>query len=164
MHTANTVASLIQTLIDRNISVSTAESCSGGLISKLITDVPGCSAIYPGGVCSYSNEMKMKWLSVKESTLAQHGAVSAETALEMAQGIRNATSSDYGLSTTGVAGPGGGSAEKPVGLVYIALVGPTMQRVEKLPLNTNLPLTRTNIQQQTAQYALQMLQETINNM
>ena len=105
--------------------------------------------------------MKIKWLNVKSSTLEQYGAVSAETALEMAQGIRNVTGSDYGISTTGIAGPGGGSVEKPVGLVYIAVVGPNYQRVEKLPLNPNIPLTRATIQQQAAEYALHMLYDSL---
>lgn len=157
MYTAINVESLVQYLISHTITISSAESCSGGRISKLITDIPGCSAIYPGGVCAYSNEMKQKWLGVSTATLEHYGAVSAETALEMAQGIRNATGSAYGISTTGVAGPSGGSAEKPVGLVYIAVVGPNYQRVEKLPLNPKIPLTRAAIQQQAAEYALQML-------
>lgn len=161
MHTEFSIDTLLQTLIDRHITVSVAESCSGGLISKLITDMPGCSDIYPGGVCAYSNEMKMKWLNVKEETLAQYGAVSAETAQEMAQGIRNATKSDYGISTTGIAGPGGGSAEKPVGLVYIAVAGEQDCYVERLPLDADMPLTREHIRQATANYALQMLWRAI---
>ena len=161
MQTKNNITTIIQHLITQHITISSAESCSGGLISKMITDVPGCSAIYPGGVCSYSNEMKIKWLGVKASTLKQYGAVSVETALEMAQGIRNATGSDYGISTTGIAGPGGGSAEKPVGLVYIAVVGPEYQQVEKLPLNPNIQLSRAFIQQQAAEYAFQMLWQAI---
>lgn len=151
------ISSLIQYLITNHITISTAESCSGGLIAKRITDVPGCSAIYPGGVCAYANEMKMKWLNVKASTLNDHGAVSAETALEMAHGIRNATGSDFGISTTGIAGPGGGSMEKPVGLVYIAVVGSDYQAVEKLPLNQKIQLTRANIQQMAVNYAFKML-------
>ena len=161
MQTKNKITTIIQHLIAQHITISSAESCSGGLISKMITDIPGCSAIYPGGVCSYSNEMKIKWLGVKASTLKQYGAVSAETALEMAQGIRNATGSDYGISTTGIAGPGGGSAEKPMGLVYIAVVGPEYQQVEKLPLNPNIQLSRAFIQQQAAEYAFQMLWQAI---
>ncbi len=161
MHIAFSIHTLLQYLIDHHITVSTAESCSGGLISKLITDMPGCSDIYPGGVCSYSNEMKMKWLDVQEHTLVQYGAVSAQTALEMAKGIRKATGSDYGISTTGIAGPGGGSAEKPVGLVYIAVVGENYHHVEPLPLDANLPLTRDNIRQATAIHALQLLWNTV---
>lgn len=161
MYTNTLPEQLVSYLIHHQITISTAESCSGGLISKLITDIPGCSAIYPGGVCAYSNEMKIKWLNVSASTLEQHGAVSAETALEMAQGVRIATQSKYGISTTGIAGPGGGSAEKPVGLVYIAVVGETDYRVEKLPLDPNIPLTRANIQSQAAHYALQLLWEML---
>ena len=161
MHTENNLSTIIQYFITHNITISSAESCSGGLISKMITDIPGCSAIYPGGVCAYSNEMKIKWLNVKSSTLEQYGAVSAETALEMAQGIRNVTGSDYGISTTGIAGPGGGSAEKPIGLVYIAVVGPNYQRVETLPLNPKIQLTRATIQQQAAEYALHMLYDSL---
>ena len=161
MHTENNLSTIIQYLITHIITISSAESCSGGLISKIITDIPGCSAIYPGGVCAYSNEMKIKWLNVKSSTLEQYGAVSAETALEMAQGIRNVTGSDYGISTTGIAGPGGGSVEKPVGLVYIAVVGPNYQRVETLPLNPKIPLSRATIQQQAAEYALHMLYDSL---
>ena len=161
MHTENNLSTIIQYFITHNITISSAESCSGGLISKMITDIPGCSAIYPGGVCAYSNEMKKKWLNVKSSTLEQYGAVSAETALEMAQGIRNVTGSDYGISTTGIAGPGGGSAEKPIGLVYIAVVGPNYQRVETLPLNPKIQLTRATIQQQAAEYALHMLYDSL---
>ena len=71
MHTENNLSTIIQYLITHNITISSAESCSGGLISKMITDIPGCSAIYPGGVCAYSNEMKIKWLNVKSSTLEQ---------------------------------------------------------------------------------------------
>ena len=161
MHTENNFSTIIQYFITHNITISSAESCSGGLISKMITDIPGCSAIYPGGVCAYSNEMKIKWLNVKSSTLEQYGAVSAETALEMAQGIRNVTGSDYGISTTGIAGPGGGSVEKPVGLVYIAVVGPNYQRVETLPLNPKIPLSRATIQQQAAEYTLHMLYDSL---
>ena len=161
MNTEFHPAELMQYLIEHQITVSTAESCSGGLISKTITDFPGCSDIYPGGVCSYSNEMKTKWLGVNEQTLEKYGAVSAQTALEMAHGIRNATGSMYGISTTGIAGPGGGSPEKPVGLVYIAVVGEQTQRVETLPTSEIATLTRDAIRQETALYALQMLWETV---
>ena len=144
-------------LREHHITVSAAESCTGGLVSKSITDIPGCSEIYPGGVCSYSNEMKMKWLGVKAETLQAHGAVSEETALEMAQGIRLATGADFGVSTTGVAGPGGGTPEKPVGLVYVAVVGETYQHVEKLNIAYGEITTRAMIQQRAAKHALHML-------
>ncbi|MBO5301314.1 MAG: CinA family protein, partial [Peptococcaceae bacterium] len=93
--------------------------------------------------------------------LKQYGAVSAETAQEMAQGIRMATGSIYGISTTGIAGPGGGSAEKPVGLVYIAIAGPDSCHAETLPLDPNIPLSRAEIQQQAAVHALSLLWKTI---
>lgn len=148
---------LVDYLLAHHITVSAAESCTGGLVSKSITDIAGCSAIYPGGVCSYSNEMKMKWLGVKASTLALHGAVSEETALEMAQGIRLATGADLGISTTGVAGPDGGTPEKPVGLVYVAVAGETYQHVEKLNITYGEITTRTMIQQRATKHALYQL-------
>ena len=148
---------LVNYLLEHHITVSAAESCTGGLVSKSITDIAGCSDIYPGGVCSYSNEMKMKWLNVQASTLETHGAVSKETALEMAQGIRFATGSDLAVSTTGVAGPGGGSAEKPVGLVYVAVVGENYQHVEKLNISYGEQTTRAMIRQRATKNALYQL-------
>jgi nicotinamide-nucleotide amidase len=151
---------LVSYLLEHHITVSAAESCTGGLISKAITDIPGCSAIYPGGVCSYSNEMKMKWLDVKAETLAAHGAVSAETAIEMAQGIRKATGADFGVSTTGVAGPDGGTPEKPVGLVYVAVAGAGYQHVDELHIAYGKQTTRAMIQQRAAKHALHLLLQT----
>lgn len=148
---------LVTYLLEHHITVSAAESCTGGLVSKSITDIPGCSDIYPGGVCSYSNEMKMKWLHVSPATLQIHGAVSEETALEMAQGIRRATGSDLGVSTTGVAGPDGGTAEKPVGLVYVAVAGENYQHVEKLNISYGELTTRSMIRQRATKHALYQL-------
>lgn len=108
-------------LIERNVSVSFAESCTGGLVSSKITDVPEISKVFNRSVVSYSNEAKMENLGVKEDTLERYGAVSKETASEMAAGIRNLSKTDIGVSITGIAGPGGGTEEKPVGLVYIAI-------------------------------------------
>ena len=105
----------------KNLFISTAESCTGGLIANRLTDVSGSSEAFLGSVVSYSNEMKINILGVKEETIIKHGAVSRETAAEMAEGIRKLTGSDIGISTTGIAGPGGGSAEKPVGLAYIGI-------------------------------------------
>lgn len=148
---------LVTYLLEHHITVAAAESCTGGLVSKSITDISGCSEIYPGGVCSYSNEMKMKWLGVKASTLEMHSAVSEETALEMAQGIRKATGADFGVSTTGIAGPDGGTPEKPVGLVYIAVAGENYQHVEKLNISYGEITTRAMIQQRAAKHALYQL-------
>jgi len=102
-------------------TVSVAESCTGGLIAQRLTDIPGSSKYFTEGVVAYSNEAKTRTLGVEEKLLQRHGAVSAEAAEAMAEGIRKRAGTDFGLSVTGIAGPDGGSEEKPVGLVYIAL-------------------------------------------
>ena len=106
-------------LVKKNLTLSAAESCTGGLLSSRITDVSGSSRYYLGGICSYSNDVKMKVLNVKEETIIKYGAVSEQTAREMANGVRNILKSDIGLSITGIAGPTGGTDEKPVGLIWI---------------------------------------------
>ena len=102
-------------------SVSTAESCTGGLVARIITEVPGSSEYFKGGVVSYTNEIKMKFLNVRQSTLDRFTEVSAQTAAEMADGIRRGMDTSFGLSVTGVAGPGGATGENPVGSVYMAI-------------------------------------------
>ena len=121
-------------LAEKNLTVATAESCTGGLISKRITEVSGASQVFPCGVCSYANEIKAKVLGVKEETLRQYGAVSEQTAVEMAQGVRALAGTVIGISTTGIAGPTGGSAEKPVGLVYVGISSPLGTRAIRLEL------------------------------
>lgn len=108
-------------LTEQGLTLATAESCTGGLVSKLITDLPGASRYYMGGVVSYSNEAKVRLLGVRRRTLQSRGAVSAETAGEMAEGAVKALGADIGIATTGIAGPEGGTEAKPVGLVYVAL-------------------------------------------
>jgi PncC family amidohydrolase len=105
----------------RGLTLSIAESCTGGLVAHWITNVSGSSDYYKGGVIAYANEVKEKILQVGKKTLEEEGAVSAECAEEMAQGVRVLLDSDIGIATTGIAGPTGGTPEKPVGLVYIAL-------------------------------------------
>lgn len=112
---------LISRLEKNGIKVSVAESCTGGLISKLLTDEPGVSEVYDCGVCSYANCIKEKILGVKAETLESYGAVSPQTAAQMAQGIRMLANAHIGISTTGIAGPSGGSAQKPVGTVFIGV-------------------------------------------
>ena len=118
---------VVQWLRRRRLWLATAESCTGGLIGHRITNVPGCSDVYAGGVVAYAYEAKMSLLSVPAGLLGMYGAVSRETALEMAQGMREALASEMdparvvGLSVTGIAGPGGGTADKPVGLTWIGL-------------------------------------------
>ena len=106
---------LVKMLLDRNEKVSTAESCTGGMVSSHLINYPGISSVFMEGCVTYSNEAKMKSLGVKKETLDKFGAVSEETAREMAEGIAKRHNTNIGLSTTGIAGPEGGSEEKPVG-------------------------------------------------
>lgn len=112
---------LVQLLKKSGKAIATCESCTGGLISKRITNVSGASDVFGYGVCTYANEAKIKLLGVSEATLADYGAVSEYTAKEMALGMRNLSGADIAISTTGIAGPGGGTDKKPVGLVYTAI-------------------------------------------
>lgn len=116
----NTVNEVIEKLINRGITVATAESCTGGMVGKTITDFAGVSSVYLEGVITYANEAKIR-LGVLDETLKSHGAVSRETAKEMAECVRKRAGAFVAISTTGVAGPGGGSREKPVGLVYMGI-------------------------------------------
>lgn len=106
------------------VTLATAESCTGGLVASAVTGVPGASAVFAGGVVTYSNESKTEFVGVDPSTLSRHGAVSTETAAEMARGVRARTGADIAVAVTGVAGPDGGTADKPVGTVCFSLVGP----------------------------------------
>jgi PncC family amidohydrolase len=120
-----------QILTDKGDTISTAESCTGGLLAHLLTAVSGASGYYIGGVVAYSNAIKEIALGVNPETLIQHGAVSAQTAQEMADGIRHRFMTTLGLSTTGIAGPTGGTPEKPVGLVFLGLSTPSSTTVFK---------------------------------
>ena len=113
-------ANRIDKLRRRGLTVATAESCTGGMLAAALTDVPGSSDVFGWGLVTYSNEAKAQMLGVSRDTLAEFGAVSSQTAAEMACGLLRISGADIALTTTGVAGPGGGSAEKPVGLVSIA--------------------------------------------
>ena len=108
-------------LLDKNITISCAESCTGGLFAGTLINTDGISKVFDRGIVTYSNEAKIKELGVKAETLDTFGAVSPETAAEMAEGIRAKTGTNMAVSVTGIAGPGGGSADKPVGLVYIGI-------------------------------------------
>ncbi len=113
----------------RGLKIATAESCTGGLVAGLLTEIAGSSDVVERGFVTYSNDAKRELLGVSAETLARHGAVSEATAREMAAGALAASRADIALSVTGVAGPGGGSAEKPVGLVHFACYGPGERRV-----------------------------------
>jgi len=135
------------------LRLAVAESCTGGLIGHRITNVPGSSAYYMGGVITYSNEAKMRLLGVHQETLEQHGAVSQETVLEMARGVRQALEADIGISVSGIAGPDGGTADKPVGLVWIGFSAGSSDAAWKY----NWIGDRLQIKEQAAEQALRLL-------
>ena len=126
---------LVLALRDQGKTFACAESCTGGLIAKRITDVSGCSEVFLGGCVSYANSIKQNILGVRSETLESFGAVSEQTALEMAHGIRKQTGADIGVSTTGIAGPGGGTPEKPVGTVFVAISTEDYSKCIKLSLS-----------------------------
>ena len=126
---------VIEKLRERGLLLATAESCTGGLCAKRLTDVAGASQVFCGGVVSYTNDVKMRLLGVKEATLAQFGAVSGETAREMAEGARKATGADVAVSVTGVAGPSSDEMGNVVGTVFIAFSSEKETISEKLQLS-----------------------------
>ncbi|MEP9388055.1 CinA family protein [Mesorhizobium sp. KR9-304] len=138
----------------RKILVATAESCTGGMIISLLTDIPGSSSMVDRGFVTYSNEAKTEMLGVSEETLDRHGAVSAETAYEMADGALKNSRAGIALAVTGIAGPDGGSTEKPVGLVWfgLALSGKPVVTEKRIFQN----LGRDYIRRQTTKHALEM--------
>ena len=146
-------------LIKNRKTIATAESCTGGLIGDRLTNISGSSLYYKGGIVAYSNSVKEKTIGVNKETLDSAGSVSEETALEMARGIRNKLNADIGLSTTGIAGPKGGTKEKPVGLVYIAI---SYDRGEKVYRFTFTPYRKTN-KLMTSQAALNITRIHILN-
>lgn len=152
------IESIIGTMLqERNASLSTAESCTGGFIAHKITSIPGSSSYFLGSVVSYSNELKTNLLKVREETLAEFGAVSEETVIQMAEGVRKLTGSTYGVATSGIAGPDGGTEQKPVGTVWIACATPeqTVTRLLKLSQfrDQNIELATT--------YTFDLLRKTI---
>lgn len=152
------IEKLIGDLLRKNgWTLSIAESCTGGLICDRITDVPGSSDYFIGGMVTYSNESKAKHLGVPMKDIKTYGAVSPQVAKKMAQGVQKTFGTTFGLSTTGIAGPTGGSKEKPVGLVFIGLSYGRKTQVIKL----NLKGTRRTIKEQSTEKALQFFYETL---
>lgn len=141
----------------KGLSISTAESCTGGLIAAKLINYPGISSVFLDGAVTYSNAAKMRRLNVKEKTLDKFGAVSEETAKEMAEGIAKTSGTDIGLSTTGIAGPDGGTPEKPVGLVYVGLYIKGKLFVKKLQLSGK----RNTVRNRAAIYALDFLRRKL---
>ncbi len=147
---------VINKIKSKGQTLSLAESCTGGWLSKIVTDVSGASAVYMGGICSYSNEVKMNLLGVKEDTLSQYGAVSEQTARQMATGVRNAMKTDIGVGITGIAGPESDNTKKPVGLIYIAVAHGDSVIVKELQ-NTFTEDVRTNNRASAVETALNLL-------
>jgi nicotinamide-nucleotide amidase len=146
-------------LRERELTIAVAESCSGGLLASRITDVPGSSAYFDRGVVCYSNRAKTEWLGVPEDLLAAHGAVSEPVAEAMADGVRARATSHVGIGITGIAGPGGGTAEKPVGMVCVAVVTPAGRSVRTFQFIG----PRDMVKFQSAQAAMNMLRLLIGD-
>ena len=147
-------------LLKYHFTLATAESCTGGLIGHRLTNVPGSSEYVLGGIIAYANVIKERVLGVSRQTLDTHGAVSAETAVEMARGARRVLGVDIAISVTGIAGPGGGTPEKPVGLVYLALAAPDFERVEQFVWNQD----REGNKWESAEAALRLVLEYLQSL
>jgi nicotinamide-nucleotide amidase len=143
----------------RGLTIATAESCTGGLVSARLTSVPGSSEVFVGGVVAYDNRIKGEALDVPAELLARHGAVSAETAAAMAAGVRRTLGADVGVSVTGVAGPGGATDQKPVGLVYLHAETPDASRGVEL----RLPGNRDAVRRRAAASALHLLRRLLSH-
>lgn len=137
----------------RGLRLAIAESCTGGLIGHRVTNVPGSSTYYMGSIIAYAYEAKVRLLDVRWRTLEQYGAVSKETVIEMACGVRRALAADIGLSVSGIAGPGGGTPEKPVGLVWIGLSAAGVDQAWSFRFDGG----RLEVKEQTAEQVLQLL-------
>ncbi len=144
---------VVAALLAANATMATAESCTGGMVGQLITSVPGSSACFMGGAITYSNAEKTRQLGVHEQTLIEHGAVSEECVIEMAQGARKRFGVDYAVAISGIAGPGGGTEDKPVGLVHLALAGPRGETLKRLMW----PAGRDRIRTLAAHWALALV-------
>lgn len=156
-----TVTNVVELLKHRGLTISTAESCTGGLLSELITSVSGASEIFELGVCTYSENMKHRLLSVPVSDITRFGVVSEQVALDMVQGLKKVSGADVCVSVTGFAGPGGGTLEKPVGTVYIGfdICGRQFVRLPELWTLNNK--SRDNIRRSAALYAFGIIEEIL---
>ena len=150
---------VIKALKERGLTISTAESCTGGLVAKCLTDISGASDAFYGGVVSYDNSVKENVLGVSRKTLSELGAVSYDTACQMAVGVKRITGTDIGISTTGIAGPGGGTAIKPVGTVFVGFA--YKDKVDSVLLSIDPSLSRDEIRNEATKRLLSMTLEKI---
>jgi len=155
--TTDTLNQISEIFNKKSLTLATAESCTGGLLGHTITSVPGCSDWFLGGVISYSNDVKTDILNVFKETLIEYGAVSGETALEMAAGVRQSLKSEVSIAITGIAGPGGGTEEKPVGTVFLALDFSEKTGLTPIIKKLELSGSRAEIKEQTVREALASL-------
>jgi len=151
------VAKIHQILLKKKKTIAVAESCTGGLVSKLLTDLPKSSKYFLLGVISYSNSAKTSVLKVSAKIIRERGAVSAQVAAEMAESVRRLGKTDFGISITGIAGPGGGSKDKPVGTVFCAVADKSKTVIEEF----NFSGSRGSIRRQSSQKALELLKTLI---
>ena len=150
---------IIKKLQKKRIKISVAESCTGGLLSSQITSISGSSKVFSMGLITYSNQSKIKILNVPKKIIEKYGPVSEECCLSMVKNLKKISRADISISITGIAGPSGGSAKKPVGLVYVGIIKGTNIKVKKLLFNKNL--NRVQIQKLTCSKVLQLLEESI---
>ena len=155
----NPVETLVECIKVRAITLATAESCTGGLLGKSITDISGSSAVYPGGVISYCNRIKHERLGVDQGLLDSLGPVSLAVAFQMARGVRRAVGADLGLSVTGIAGPNSDETGRPVGLVYIGAALGTMSLVREYRFQGDRAAVRAQAAEAAAELALELLNE-----
>lgn len=152
------VDSIAEIFATRSLTLSCAESCTGGLLSATITKKSGISKLFVGSIVSYANSVKQNMIAVPQHQLETYGAVSRPVAISMAQGIRKATKSDWAISTTGIAGPNGGTPSKPVGTVFFSVVGPAFEE----SYHQEFQGTREEVQEQAVEYALKILLEAVS--
>jgi PncC family amidohydrolase len=150
-------------LLTHNLKLAVAESCTGGLVSHLITNVPGSSLYFTGGVVAYAYEAKVALLHVSWDTLRLHGAVSKETVIEMARGVRTALGTDIGLSVSGIAGPGGGLPEKPVGTTWIGLSARNGDWARRFTWEGDRTFNKEASAQAALQFVLDYLENKLHN-
>jgi len=153
----NTIEQVIKKLALKNQTISFAESCTGGRIAAAFTSVSGASSILDGSVVAYSNDIKHTWLNVDNDILKKYGAVSSQCVVQMLEGIKNLSGADYALAVSGIAGPNGGTEEKPVGTVYIGLQTPFMQEVFQCFFHGK----REHIQEQSVAFAIEKIVEVL---